>query len=58
MNVIHQTVTALQQTSPAQSEFYQAVEDVLESVEPLLHNEPKYVEQAIIERLPVCRGGS
>lgn len=51
MSYIHDTIEQLQQTSPAQSEFYQAVEDVLESLEPILEQHPKYREQAIIARL-------
>lgn len=51
MSYIKDTIETLKQTSPAQSEFYQAVEDVLESIEPLLEERPKYREQAIIERL-------
>lgn len=51
MSYIKDTIETLKQTSPAQSEFYQAVEDVLESIESLLEERPKYREQAIIERL-------
>jgi glutamate dehydrogenase (NADP+) len=51
MTYIRNTIEQLQQTSPAQTEFYQAVEDVLESLEPLLEQNPKYREQAIIARL-------
>jgi len=51
MSYIKDTIETLKQTSPAQVEFYQAVEDVLESIEPLLEERPKYREQAIIERL-------
>ena len=45
------TIDMLKRTSPAQNEFYQAVEEVLESIEPLLEEHPKYRQQAIIERL-------
>lgn len=51
MTYIHQTISGLQQTSPAQSEFYQAVEEVLESLEPILNSSPIYQQQAIIQRL-------
>src|SRR5690554_3323405 len=51
MSHIHDTIDQLQQTSPAQAEFYQAVEDVLESLEPVLEEHPQYREQAIIARL-------
>lgn len=51
MAFIKDTIEKLKQTSPAQSEFYQAVEDVLESIEPIIEERPKYQKQAIIERL-------
>ena len=35
MSYIKETIEKLKQTSPAQVEFYQAVEDVLESIEAL-----------------------
>ena len=36
MPYIHETIVKLQSTSPAQAEFYQAVEEVLDSLQPLL----------------------
>ncbi|HAS14573.1 MAG TPA: NADP-specific glutamate dehydrogenase, partial [Idiomarina abyssalis] len=51
MSYIKETIEKLKQTSPAQVEFYQAVEDVLGSIEPLLEERPKYREHSIIERL-------
>ncbi|MCQ8876893.1 NADP-specific glutamate dehydrogenase [Pseudoalteromonas shioyasakiensis] len=51
MNYIHSTIAQLKKTSPAQCEFYQAVEEVLESLEPILENTPDYQTNAIIERL-------
>ncbi|HET8816429.1 MAG TPA: NADP-specific glutamate dehydrogenase [Pseudidiomarina sp.] len=51
MTYMHDTIEQLKQTSPAQSEFYQAVEEVLESIEPLLESNPRYREHANIERL-------
>lgn len=51
MSFIKDTIEKLKQTSPAQTEFYQAVEEVLESIEPIIEERPKYREQAIIERL-------
>lgn len=51
MTYIHDTIEELKQTSPAQTEFYQAVEDVLESLEPLLEQNPRYREQAILARI-------
>ncbi|MGO2127872.1 MAG: NADP-specific glutamate dehydrogenase [Pseudoalteromonas prydzensis] len=51
MNYIHTTIAQLKHTSPAQCEFYQAVEEVLESLEPILENVSKYQKNAIIQRL-------
>ena len=48
---IHDTISDLKRTSPAQSEFYQAVEEVLDSIEPLLEGTPRYQQQAIIQRM-------
>ncbi|KKK51535.1 hypothetical protein LCGC14_3113990, partial [marine sediment metagenome] len=50
MNYIHNTIAQLKHTSPAQCEFYQAVEEVLESLEPILENVSKYQKNAIIQR--------
>ncbi|MBQ0731173.1 MAG: NADP-specific glutamate dehydrogenase [Oleispira antarctica] len=51
MTYIHQTISDLKRTSPAQCEFYQAVEEVLDSIEPLLEATPRYQQQAIIQRI-------
>ncbi len=51
MSYIHKTITGLMASSPAQSEFYQAVEEVLESLEPLLEQSPHYRDNCIIERM-------
>ena len=51
MTYIHQTITDLKRTSPSQCEFFQAVEEVLESIEPLLESVPRYKKQAIIQRM-------
>jgi glutamate dehydrogenase (NADP+) len=51
MTYIHETITDLMQTSPAQAEFYQAVEEVLESLEPVLEASDRYQQQAIIQRI-------
>lgn len=51
MTYIHQTITDLKHTSPAQCEFYQAVEEVLESLEPVLETSDRYQQQAIIQRI-------
>src|SRR5690554_3523753 len=51
MSYIHNTITQLMASSPAQAEFYQAVEEVLESLEPLLESEARYRDSGIIERM-------
>lgn len=51
MTYIHQTILKLEHSSPAQSEFYQAVEEVLDSLRPILESDENYRHQAIIERL-------
>ncbi|MEL0628847.1 NADP-specific glutamate dehydrogenase [Psychromonas aquatilis] len=51
MQYLATTIAQLKESSPAQFEFYQAVEEVLESLEPILEHSPKYQKQAIIERL-------
>ena len=38
---------------PQQLEFHQAVQEVVESLEPLLKKEKKYEENAILERLVI-----
>lgn len=51
MTYIHTTISDLKLTSPAQFEFYQAVEEVLESLEPMLETSDRYQQQAIIQRI-------
>ncbi|MGV2838974.1 NADP-specific glutamate dehydrogenase [Vibrio cyclitrophicus] len=51
MQHIHDTLASLQRTSPAQKEFYQAVEEVLSSLIPVIESNPQYQEQAIIQRM-------
>ncbi|MGO2356559.1 MAG: NADP-specific glutamate dehydrogenase [Marinomonas foliarum] len=51
MTYVHQTISDLKRTSPAQSEFYQAVEEVLDSLEPVLEGSIRYQKQAIIQRI-------
>ncbi len=41
----------LKRTSPAQSEFYQAAEEVLQSLRPLMERYPKYRQYKIIEQM-------
>ncbi|WP_416885292.1 NADP-specific glutamate dehydrogenase [Marinospirillum sp.] len=51
MPYVHDTIARLQKSSPAQTEFYQAAEEVLESIRPLLDRSPRYREASIIERI-------
>ncbi|WP_339773146.1 NADP-specific glutamate dehydrogenase [uncultured Paraglaciecola sp.] len=51
MTYIQKTIADLKCSSPAQAEFYQAVEEVLSSLEPLLETNSHYRKQAIIQRI-------
>ncbi|WP_346796023.1 NADP-specific glutamate dehydrogenase [Halomonas sp. Bachu 37] len=51
MPYVHDTLTRLQKSSPAQSEFYQATEEVLECLRPLFDQNPHYHQHSIIERI-------
>lgn len=51
MPYVHDTLRQLQKSSPGQTEFYQAAEEVLESIRPLLDHNKHYREASIIERL-------
>jgi len=43
----------IQICSPGQVEFYQAAEEVLHSLQPLLDEEPKYIEHNILRRIVI-----
>jgi glutamate dehydrogenase (NADP+) len=52
MNQYLQSVMAMVKAkNPAEQEFHQAVQEVLESLEPALERHPEYVEARIIERI-------
>lgn len=51
MTYIHNTITKLKKSSPAQVEFYQAVEEVLDSLQPILDSNEQYQVHSIIERM-------
>ncbi|HDY84991.1 hypothetical protein LCGC14_0982540 [marine sediment metagenome] len=51
MTYVNETISALRKSSPAQTEFYQAVEEVLESLHPVLENDDKYRRHSIVERI-------
>lgn len=51
MSYVHDTLASLRRSSPAQTEFYQATEEVLVSLQPLLESDDRYDRHGIIERL-------
>ncbi|MFD2190415.1 NADP-specific glutamate dehydrogenase [Pistricoccus aurantiacus] len=51
MNYIHDTLSSLKKSSPAQTEFYQAAEEVLDCLKPMLEHNPHYHDHGIIERI-------
>lgn len=51
MPYVQDTLAALKRTSPAQDEFYQAVEEILLSLRPLLDRDPRYRANNIIDRI-------
>lgn len=51
MTYVRETIGTLKKTSPAQYEFYQAVEEVLTSLDVVLEGDKRYEKEAIIHRL-------
>ncbi len=51
MSLFLEYLPKLQKSSPGQPEFYQAVQEVVESLEPLLLKEQKYLDHNILERI-------
>ncbi|MEQ5802812.1 NADP-specific glutamate dehydrogenase [Halomonas sp. H10-9-1] len=51
MPYVHDTLANLRKSSPAQTEFYQAAEEVLECLRPLFQHSPHYLDHSIIERI-------
>lgn len=51
MTYLHQTLDGLQRSSPAQPDFYQATDEILRSLQPLLAAKPHYLDRAVIERI-------
>ena len=51
MPYVKEVFDYLKRTSPAQTEFYQAAEEVLVSLRPLMERYPHYRKQKIIERI-------
>ena len=51
MPYVKEVFEYLKRSSPSQKEFYQAAEEVLESLRPLMEKYPKYRKHKIIERI-------
>ena len=51
MPYVKEVFEYLKRTSPSQTEFYQAAEEVLESLRPLMAKYPEYRDHKIIERV-------
>ena len=50
---IEEILQNIKETSPGQDEFYQAAKEVLESIQPLLERDSKYLDSNILERIVV-----
>lgn len=50
---IDKVMKSTMESTPGQTEFYQAVEEVLMTLEPILKAEPKYDQQNILERIVI-----
>ncbi len=48
---VHETIEYLMRSSPAQADFYQAAEEVLTSLQPLLDRDRRYRSANIIQRI-------
>ncbi len=48
---VDEHLARLRRSSPGQDEFYQAVEEVLTSLQPLFESDPRYLRESVIERL-------
>jgi glutamate dehydrogenase (NADP+) len=51
MSVVAEVMEKVKKRNPNEPEFHQAVEEVLESLEPVIERHPEYVEAGIIERI-------
>ena len=51
MSVIKDVIAKVKQTDPNQPEFHQAVEEVMETLEPTIKKHPEYVNANIYERI-------
>ena len=51
MSYIEEILDLVKRRNPAEYEFHQAVDEVLQSLEPVLEKHPEYREARILERL-------
>ena len=51
MSAIKDVIAKVKQTDPNQPEFHQAVEEVMETLEPTVKKHPEYVKANIYERI-------
>ena len=51
MSYLEYTLNRLARSSPGQTEFFQAVEEVLVSLKPLLDRDPRYMKHNILDRI-------
>jgi glutamate dehydrogenase (NADP+) len=51
MSYIQEVMELVKKKNPGEVEFHQAVEEVLESLEPVIEKNPKYKEAKILERI-------
>jgi glutamate dehydrogenase (NADP+) len=48
---VEKVLTQVIEKNPSENEFHQAVKEVLESIEPVLEENPEYKEHSILERI-------
>lgn len=51
MAYIKKILQIVKQKNPCENEFFQAVQEVLESIKPALDRNPKYIQENILERI-------
>ena len=51
MSVVKNILEQVEKRNPGESEFHQAVEEVLKSLEPVIEKHPEFVDAGILERL-------
>ncbi|MBN2144081.1 MAG: NADP-specific glutamate dehydrogenase [Candidatus Aureabacteria bacterium] len=51
MSYVQEVLESVKQRNPGEPEFLQAVQEVMESLEPVIHKNPKYQKGRILERI-------